>query len=256
MLVVAVAEKSQRNRFMLELRARQRYHNLKTAGLIRVLDHCQFLCLFNMPVPAMRLPQETLGAVARYVSAFDEMAMKRLQRENKVAQWLAYHQLFAYGAALSVGLMDWRLIGFHRTITVDGVIAAPPNYALELDLTVGTYLRLYWNRSVEYNAEGEIIRQGSWRVTNYLPAETNPHHDVGFLNIEEADNGIDLNEVVVCVYSKLPEEMPDEQMLYDQYNVVIMGKSDRYCYDEWEELYWPFTSMVCLNRHLEETNQL
>ena len=256
MLVVAVAEKSHFNRFMLESRARQRYNRLKTAGLVCVLDRCQFVYSYNIPLPPIRLPHDTLETVARYVSAHDELALKRLQREYKVVQWLAYHQLFAHGAALSVGLMDWRLVGFHRTITVDGVIAAPPNYAMELDLTVGTYLRLYWNRAIEYNAKGEIRRHGSWRVTNYLSSEINPHHDIGFSNVKEADNGINLNEVVVCVYSRLPMETPDGQMLYEQYDVVIMGKSDQYCYDEWEELYWPFTGMVCFNRHMEETNQM
>ena len=139
---------------------------------------------------------------------------------------------------------------------MDGEISGPPIYPFETDLTVGTYLRLYWNRSIEYDAEGEITRHGSWRVTNYLSAETNPHHDIGFLNVVEADNRVNFNGVVVCVYSKPPMETPDRQMLFEQYDVVIMGKSDHYCYDEWEELYWPFTGMVCLNHHLEETNQL
>ena len=79
MLVVTIAEKSQRNRFMLESRARQRYYRLKTDGLVCVLDHCQFLCLFNMPMPRMRLPHDTLDTVARYVSALDELALKCVQ---------------------------------------------------------------------------------------------------------------------------------------------------------------------------------
>ena len=82
-------------------------------------------------------------------------------------------------------------MGFHETITVDRLISGPPNYhCFEYDLTVGAYLRLYWAWAVEYDAEGEITSHGSWRVTNYLSAETNPHHNIGFLNFTEADNGI------------------------------------------------------------------
>ena len=69
MLVVAIAEKSQRNRFMLELRARQRYHKLKTGGLVSLLGRRQFSILFEMPVPPMRLPHDALDTVACYVSA-------------------------------------------------------------------------------------------------------------------------------------------------------------------------------------------
>ena len=62
MLVVAVAEKSQRNRFMLESRTRQRYERdrLQTAGLASVLG-CDRLgiCLW-MQVPPMRLPSDPL----------------------------------------------------------------------------------------------------------------------------------------------------------------------------------------------------
>ena len=94
-------------------------------------------------------------------------------------------------------------------------------------------------------------------MTNYLSAETNPHHDIGFLNnVAGADNGVNYDGVVVCIYSKLPMETLDRQVLFEQYDVVIMGKSDWYCYDKWEELYWPFTGMVCFNHHVEETNQL
>ena len=48
-------------------------------------------------------------------------------------------------------------------------------------------------------------------------------------------------------------ETPDRQMrdYNGQYDVVIMGKSSRYCYDEWEELYWPFTRMLWEKSQME-----
>ena len=77
-------------------------------------------------------------------------------------------------------------------------------------------------------------------MTNYL------NDDIGFLNIAGVDNEVDYDGVVVCIYSQLSAGTPDGQMrgYNGQYDVVIMGKSDWYCYDEWEELYWPFTKMV------------
>ena len=254
MLVVAIAEKSQRNRFMLEWRARQRYHKLKTGGLVSLLGRCQFSFLFKMPVPPMRLPHDALDTVACYVSALDELALKRVQREIKVAQWLAYHRLFACGAVLSAGMMDCSLVGFHKTITVDRAVYGPPNYhRLEYDLYAGAYLRLYWALSYEYDAEGRVTSHGSWRLTNYLSAESNPHHDVGFLNLTEVDNGVNYDEVVVCVYSKLPTVSPFFHDYHKQYDVVIMGRSRWYThnYDEWDELYWPFTRMVIEQRAME-----
>ena len=51
----------------------------------------------------------------------------------------------------------------------------------------------------------------------------------------------------MCVYSKLLMVTPGRQQMRDyhrQYDFVIMGKSQWYNYNGWDELYWPFTKMV------------
>ena len=171
MLVVAIAEKSQHGRVMLELFARQRYerHRIKTAVPVSVPDGLSIY----IPVPPLRLPSDPLDQVVRYLYDLDELAVKRAHREIRVAQWLAYHRLFVCGALLSDDMMDCRLVGFHETITVDRVIWGPPDYhRLEYGLTVGTYLRLYWAKYYDYDENDEVTWDGAWRVTQYLPAET------------------------------------------------------------------------------------
>ena len=143
MLVVAIAEKSQRNRFMLESFARQRYERdkLDTVVVGSALGCDQFGICNWIQLPPMRLPSDPLDKVVRYLYALDEVILKRVHQEIKAAQWLAYHRLFAYGAMLSAGMMDCGLVGFHATITVDRVISGPPYYHhLKHELTVGTYL--------------------------------------------------------------------------------------------------------------------
>ena len=90
-------------------------------------------------------------------------------------------------------------------------------------------------------------------MTQYCPGETTPHQDIGFLNVVLADNGSDYEGVVVFVSAKLPIVTANWQNHneYRQYDVVIMGKSNQYCYDEWEELYLPFTQMVIEQRAME-----
>ena len=98
---------------------------------------------------------------------------------------------------------------------------------------------------------GEVVNDnmryvGHWCVANRFNHHTNSHNDIGFLHFVEEDDGVDYEGVVVCVYSKLPMVTPDRQMRdYNrQYDVVIIGKSQRYNYHEWDRLYWPFTGMV------------
>ena len=101
--------------------------------------------------------------------------------------------------------------------------------------------------------DGEIRYVGRWRVANRFNHHTNSHNDIGFLHFIEEDNGVDYEGVVVCVYSKLPMVTPDRQMRdYDrQYDVVIIGKSQRYNYREWDRLYWPFTEVVIGQKAME-----
>ena len=240
MLVVAVAEKSQRNRYMLETFARQRYDRdkLQTGGLSSILSRVDY----GQRDGTTLLPFECLKKATEYARALDKVIKKRFERELKVARWLAYHRLFALGAQLSYNSMDDRLVGFHKTITVDRLTSELPR--IEHSLYVGTYLRLTWML---------FPNGGRWRVANRFNHKTNSHNDIGYLNFTEADNGIDYEGVVVCVYSKLPMETPDRQMRdYNrQYDVVIMGKSPRYEYHEWDRLYWPFKEMVIGQRIME-----
>ena len=217
--VVAVAEKSQHSRYVLESFARQRYDRdrLQVNGLGTIFGRYYHA----------RLSYDVLDKVAYYAAEMNNLVNVRYERELKVARWLAYQPLFAYGAALSVGMMDWRWVGFHKKLTVDRVISGPPNNdGINFRLPVGTYLRCYWD--------------GAWRVTNYL------NDDIGFLNLAGVDDEVDYDGVIVCIYSQLSAGTPDGQIrgYNGQYDVVIMGKSDWYRYDEWEELYWPFTKMV------------
>ena len=240
MLVVAVAEKSQRNRYMLETFARQRYDRdkLQTGGLSSILSRIDY----GQSNGTIRLPFAILERVVKYTRELDKVVKFRFERELKVARWLAYHRLFALGAQLSYNSMDDRLIGFHKTITVDRLISEIPR--IEHELYIGTYLRLTWML---------FPNGGRWRVANRFNHKTNSHNDIGYLNFTEADNGIDYEGVIVCVYSKLPMETPNRQMRdYNrQYDVVIMGKSPRYKYHEWDRLYWPFKEMVIGQRFME-----
>ena len=80
MLVVAVAKKSQRNRFMLELFARQWYDRdkLKTDGLVSVIGRNRLGICNYIQLPPMRLPSDPLDKVARYCYALDEVILNRL----------------------------------------------------------------------------------------------------------------------------------------------------------------------------------
>ena len=249
MLVVAVVEKSQRNRFMLESLARQRYDRdkLQTRGLSSILSRINY----GQSNGTIRLPFAILERVVKYMRELDKVVKFRFERELKVARWLAYHRLFALGAQLSYNSMDDRLIGFHKTITVDRLISIV--HRVEHDLYIGTYLRLTKMLFPDEVVDGRMRYVGRWRVANRFNHKTNSHNDIGYLNFTEADNGIDYEGVVVCVYSKLPMETPDRQMRdYNrQYDVVIMGKSPRYEYHEWDRLYWPFKEMVIGQRFME-----
>ena len=228
MLVVVVAEKSQRNRFMLESFTRKRYERdkLQANSLSSILSHVDDGECHG----TIRLPFVLLEKVANYARALDKVIKIRFELELKVAQWLAYHRLFACGAELSVDMMDWRLVGFHKTITID--------HCFDFSLNVVTYLRIHWMK-IFYDGEGEVQCHGIWRKVNRFDREINQHNNIGLLNITEVDDGVDYEGGVVCVYSKLPMVTHNRQ-----YDVIIIGKSSRYCYDEWEELYWPFTRMV------------
>ena len=76
MLVVAIAEKSQRNRFMLESRARQRYERdrMQKNGLITICGR----------VYHPRLPYDMLDRVALYANELDKVIEIRFHREIKV----------------------------------------------------------------------------------------------------------------------------------------------------------------------------
>ena len=249
MLVVAVAEKSQRNRYMLETFARQRYDRdkLQTGGLSSILSRIDY----GQSNGTIRLPFDILERVAKYTRELDKVIKSRFERELKVARWLAYHRLFALGAQLSYKSMDDRLIGFHKTITVDRLISIV--HRVEHELYIGTYLRLTWMLFPDEVVDGRMRYVGRWRVANRFNHSTNSHNDIGYLNFTEADDGIDYDGVVVCVYSKLPMETPNRQMRdYDrQYDVVIMGKRPGYEYHEWDRLYWPFKEMVIGQRFME-----
>ena len=109
---------------------------------------------------------------------------------------------------------------------------------IDFSLHVGAYLRIHWMK-IFYDKVDEVRSHGVWGIANGFNCETNHHHNIGFLNIMEVDERVDYKGVVVCIYSKLPMVTPDRQV-YDyhrQYDVIIMGKSNWYCYNEWEELY-------------------
>ena len=88
MLVIAVAKKSQHNRFMLELFARQCYERdkLQTNGLVSVLGRNRLGICNYIQLPPMCLPSDPLDKVARYLYALDEVILNRLHQEIKVAQ--------------------------------------------------------------------------------------------------------------------------------------------------------------------------
>ena len=90
-------------------------------------------------------------------------------------------------------------------------------------------------------------------MTNYLSALRDPHHDIGLLDVTDVDTGVNYEGVVVWVYSKLPTVTPFFRDYERPYDGVIMGKS-QWCnhdYNEWDELYWPFTRMVIEQRVME-----
>ena len=192
MLVVAVAEKSQRNRYMLETFARQRYDRdkLQTGGLSSILSRIDY----GQSNGTIRLPFAILERVVKYTRELDKVVKFRFERELKVARWLAYHRLFALGAQLSYNSMDDRLVGFHRTITVDSLTSELPR--IEHELYIGTYLRLTWMLFPDEVVDGRMRYVGRWRVANGFNHKTNSHKGIGYLNVTEADNGIDYEGVV------------------------------------------------------------
>ena len=66
--------------------------------------------------------------------------------------------------------------------------------------------------------------------------EKYPIHDIGFLNAGGGNKHADYDGVVVCVYSELPVVTGDYDRQYDvdyrQYDVVVMGRSREYHFDE------------------------
>ena len=72
--------------------------------------------------------------------------------------------------------------------------------------------------------------------------EKYPVHDIGFLNARGGNKDADYAGVEVCLYSEMPMVRGDYDRHYDvdyrQYGVVIVGNSNKYYFDEWDELYW------------------